>query len=320
MKPYVVTEDVVLLMERWARQSGFVLPNVKFFLTLQDALIRSLHFSFEDVLFIRAHDMQRKMRELVDVSPNAFIISVDQIYNSTAFHLESNRIADAATLEILGEAQRPGSPTLVEQIRQLPKGQPITLVDDGCFSGDTLLRIYEMCKQERVVVANIVVGILIDRPNNHLVKAHQDVSLHAAYEFPSVIDWVCERDFFVGVPLSGRTVGRIQSDGTVEPLCPDVALPYCLPFGDPVKCASIPPKNAITFSQHCLRLSRALWEAVGEASGKQVLAHDIQRIPRGVTRDDTPFVTILDQAIEFLEVKSKKLHCSHRPFTKSSRK
>lgn len=298
-KPYVITEDVEILMQKWASQRGFSLPSHRFFLMLQNRLLKYLKLIFKNVVMIRAEDLNQRLKEKIQLACHTTIVSIDQIYNSTQHHLESNRIADLNTSEIIGEAERPGYSSLREQIRRLPNDKPLTLVDDGCFSGETLRRIYELIREERFMVDKIIVGILIDRENNHLVKAHPEVSLEAVYEYKEAIDWVCERDFFIGVPLSGRTAG-IKQLGKVIPCNPAVSLPYCLPFGDPVKGASIPKEKAVEFSKFCIKLSQRLWEEVERISKRKVLSQDIPRLPKGIERNKQRFVEALSRAMSKL--------------------
>lgn len=299
MKPYLVTEDVEYLMRRWAGRTGFTCPGHYFFGEQQGSLLAHLSSLFPEVRLIDFQVLSRKLRKAVKICQGTTVVSLDQVYDDAPHHLESNRLADLETMEVIGEAQRYGYYPLVEQIRALPRDRPITLVDDGCFTGETLLRIASLMRQEGLRINKVVVGLVVGRPNNVLIKTNPEWPLEAIYEFPEAIDWVCERDFFVGVPLSGRTAG-LKTDSGVVPCEPEVALPYCLPFGDPIKGASIPAENAVDFSRFILDLSRQLWQEVGRLSGQPVLNRDIPRLPRGVARDDQLFIVTLSQALAAL--------------------
>jgi len=295
MRPYIITEDVEILMRKWTNQKSFCVPSHYFFESLQDRLTEYLKTIFKNVVMIKAKDLNRQLKKRIRLLRGTTIVSIDQIYNSTKYHLESNRIADFNTSEIIGEAERPGCPSLSKQIKHLPKNKPLVLVDDGCFSGATLNRIYELLYKEGLAVSRIVVGILIDRKNNHLTKAHPDVPLEAIYEYDKAIDWVCERDFFIGIPLSGRTAGY-KKNGEIVPYNPEISLPYCLPFGDPVSTASIPAEKAIEFSGLIIKLSQKLWEGIEKLSGRDILCSDIPRLPKGIQRDNQRFVNVLQKA------------------------
>jgi len=212
VKLYVITEDLKFLMQRWAVQLDFIMPKRQFFLDIQARLLEYLGTIFSDIIFIPADELGKKLKKKIDQVEGTTIVSIDQIYNSTQYHLESNRIADIDTMEIIGEAQRPGYSSLDVQISQLPGDRPLTIVDDGCFSGETLQRIYGLIQNKGLTVQNIIVGVLIDRANNCLVKAYSDVILEAVYEYDEVIDWVCERDFLsVCLYLAGRLACRNQA-------------------------------------------------------------------------------------------------------------
>lgn len=300
MKSYVITEDLEILMQRWSKKSGFLCPSHDFFSDLQKRLIDYLKIIFPKIVLIRADELSHRLKGKINQTKGTTVVSIDLIYNNAQYHLQSNRCADLDTMEIIGEAQRPGSISLFEQIQQLPKDKPLTIVDDGCFSGVTLRRIYEFILNQGLTIQNIVVGILIDRANNDLVRNYPKVSLQAVYEYDKVIDWLCERDFFIGIPLSGRTAGQKNGDKVV-PFNPEIALPYCLPFGDPIKGASIPAERAIEFSCFDIQLSQRLWEEVERVSGRKVLCQDIPRLPKGIKRDEQRFVEALSQVLSKLK-------------------
>ncbi|MDD5566811.1 MAG: phosphoribosyltransferase [Patescibacteria group bacterium] len=291
--PYLVTEDLEFLMRRWAERVGFSCPSSDFFRTLQQELLGYLRTIFRPLELIELADLSGKLQAAIAArAAGTIVVSIDQIYNQTPYHLECNRVADPSTCQIIGEAQRAGFPSLVEQIRALPDSSAILLVDDGCYSGGTLLRITELMRENGYVVSQVIVGIIIGRPGNQLLAKHPWVELVGVREYPAVVDWVCERDFYVGVPLSGRTAGR-RVDSQVIPCEPEVALPYCLPFGDPISGASIPTDCVIDFSRFVLDQSIKLWQAVGECSGRPVLCRDVPRLPKGCTRDAQYFTEYL---------------------------
>ncbi|MDP2683588.1 MAG: phosphoribosyltransferase [bacterium] len=298
MKSYIITEDLEFLMKRWSDESGFKIPNHQFFVSLQKNLQGYLGSIFSDLVLIGLDDLSSQMKKKISLFTDYLVVSIDQVYNNSDFHLESNRIADIDTMEIIGEAQRPGYPSLSEQISGLPNGQPVILIDDGCFSGDTLFRIFSLMKEKGLDVQKIIVGIIIDRADNRFVQEYPGIDLETVYEFSNVIDWVCERDFFIGVPLSGRTAGTKEGD-IIIPCNPGISLPYCLPFGDPIKGASIPTNRTVEFSRFIINLSRKMWEEVERSSGRTVSCSDISRLPKGIDRSDE-FVKTLVKARDSL--------------------
>jgi len=279
-------------MDKWAKENGFKIPEAEFFHRLQNKLMQYMGEIFPKMELLSLNTLSSGLRERVAAVQDGIVVSIDQIYNNSDYHLESNRISDLNTMEIIGEAQRPGHPSLLDQVSSLPKGKPITLVDDGCFSGDTLFRIYQLMTDQGYEVDKIIVGIIIDRSDNRFVREYPEVILESVSEFNDVIDWVCERDFYIGVPLSGRTAGT-KEDDIVRPCDPGISLPYCLPFGDPIKGASIPTDKAVEFSRFIIGLSCELWEEVEHLSSKTVTCEDIPRLPKGIDRDKRSFPGVL---------------------------
>lgn len=204
-------------------------------------------------------------------------VSIDQVYNNAQYHLELNRVA-GVNFKIIGEAERPGFPPLKEQIKELPDQQPLVLVDDGIFSGDTLINLIDLLVSSGRQVNQVIVGLDIQQGEREILKKYPQLQIKSAFKFNGVIDWVCERDFCLGVPLSGRTVGYRNQYRTV-PCYPDLSLPYCLPFGDPQQGASIPPEKAKEFSMFVLKQSIKLWSEIERLSKRKITCADIPRLP-----------------------------------------
>ena len=81
-----------------------------------------------------------------------------------------------------------------------------------------------------------------------------------------VIDQICERDFYFGIPQSGISV----KEGNIV-----YKAPYFEPFGDPVERASIPKRYKDYFSKGCLIRSLALWKKIEELSNKNIKISDL---------------------------------------------
>lgn len=294
MSKYIVTQDLEHLMKTWAQSNKYIMPANFFFKQLQDDLNSYLRVMFNDYLFLTISEVSSLLYPKVAALREATtIVSVDRIYNTADYHIESNRIADPETSEVIGEAERPGFPKLDEQISRIPKNKPVTLIDDGMFSGETMLRLCQKFEATGLVVRNIAVGLLCEPGNNVFIKGHPTIKVDSVFTFETVEDWICERDFYIGVPLSGRTAGRRINDG-VTPLIPERSLPYCLPFGNPVKCATIPEGNAKDFSKWMIRMSIKLWREVENMSGKKVTCKDVPRLPYVISETDESFADVLE--------------------------
>jgi len=169
--------------------------------------------------------------------------------------------------------------------------RPIVLADDVIFSGENLAQDIDYLRQLRNPVMRVIAGIGV-REGVAKIEA-TGVPVTCVRRYSNVIDEVCERDFYAGVPLSGRTV-----QDTRQPARASWSAPYFEPFGRPDAWASIPPERAAEFSRFCLLQSIKLWEAVEQASGKPIYvetpradALSLRRLPE--QGEGTPLLTVL---------------------------
>jgi len=208
------------------------------------------------------------------------VVSMDQVYIRTNPAIEVSRIVDDS-LNDCGIAPRFGAPSLSEQLlRVKDRFKEVVLVDDVIFSGKVISKILLSLERLGVKVPVVVAGITIGEGARTLKEKTKAELLTVRY-YQEVIDEVCERDFYPGVPLSGRFL-----------LTQDVerGAPYLLPFGNPRKWASIPREAEQEFSQFCRKQTIKLWEAIEETSGKIVKCQDLERVPRGLPNDSSRFV------------------------------
>ena len=82
----------------------------------------------------------------------------------------------------------------------------------------------------------------------------------------NVIDQICERDFYFGIAGSGISVRTSTNI---------VKAPYFLPFGNPIKRASIPVDSATYFSNSCITRSILLWQEIERLSSKKLYIKDL---------------------------------------------
>lgn len=101
--------------------------------------------------------------------------------------------------------------------------------------------------------------------------------------YEEVIDEVCERDFYPGVPFSGRLLVNHEN----------VGVPYLLPFGHPGKWASIPDRWQVSFSGFCLQQTIRLFEEIERCSDRMVGCSELGRMVATLPRDGTRFVEAL---------------------------
>ena len=160
-----------------------------------------------------------------------------------------------------------GSSNLLRQLYQLKvKGlKEVCLVDDVIFSGILTERVINLLSHMEISVPVVCAGIGIQEGIDRIIGDKREVICKKVYK--EVIDEVCERDFYLGVPCSGRSlIGSVN-----------VGLPYILPFGKPEEWASIPLEFQKAFSDFCVNQTIFLFEEIQKISNKKVCCSDIER-------------------------------------------
>lgn len=280
-KPYVVSADIYLLMKEWATQNGFVLPSREFFCQLREEFSDYMCRVFSNFELVSEDEISRGLARLVAGS-SLPAISLDRVYFESELNLEIARLVDKDGKD-RGLGRRAGTPSLAQQIGRLQMSgvREVVVVDDVVFTGALLERIIKLLSRINIRVPLICAGIGIAGGINRINGTMREIRCVRTYK--EVIDEVCERDFYPGVPLSGRLL--VGDD--------NIGVPYLLPFGKPESWASIPPKQATDFSQFCLRQTTALFDEIERRSGKQVLCRDLGRKVVGLPMDETSYTDVL---------------------------
>lgn len=159
----------------------------------------------------------------------------------------------------------------------------IVLADDVVFSGNVLKSIIEKFNFNGISVLGIRSCISM-RDSYEYFNNELPLGLKCGCVMEDgVIDQICERDFYFGVPQSGIS---IKSNDEV------VKAPYFRPYGDPVSRASIPNNYEDYFSKGCLIRSLALWDRINTLSNREVLIRDLPEIISNTTSSDSVVKTL----------------------------
>lgn len=270
--PYIVSSDVYGLMRHWAQNSGAELPSEAFFDDNKAALAHDLKMATDaQVEVVDQQELEEGMRKLVDDSDGP-VISLDRAYLKTGHekiigHVDATRAVNEYHADI-GLMPRPGADSLEKQLKAaaaLHDGH-VNLIDDVIFSGDGTLALAERLIAHGQPVRRVYAGIGIAGGIKKIEEAGIEVICVKTYD--DVMDEVCERDFYPGVPMSGRTV--LSGDGQ------HWSAPYLLPMGS-VEWASIQHDRAIAFSASRLICALEMWHGIEEASGRKILASEVPR-------------------------------------------
>lgn len=304
--PYVVTEDLSPLLGTWARRKGFTLPGPEFFQDLRTRLIADLRLVLSaqypdpEILYLPFAELRQQAAAGLAAHPSDVpLVTLDHHYFPTI-----ERVVDVTRLsekkpggwrKLRGVGTRVDCPSVEEQIaavsRSLPVGtETIGLVDDGLWSGTTTLAVADLFWRHcGIRTDRIMVALMVESPDtaDRLLEVAHPSIISLARRFPlrqgGVIDWICERDWYMGVPLGGRTVGPESRPY----LHLDVGAYYLDPFddkflGDPADWASLDGPAVAAFSRRRIEDAIELFEAVSAASQRPVLSVDLERWPYGV--------------------------------------
>lgn len=280
-KPYVVSADIQKLLKPWAEKRGYILPDSGFFKELRGEFTTRMTSLFPTFELVSEEELTNGLFEMV--KENGVVpVSLDRVYYRSELCLDIARIVDGEGTD-KGLGKRADSPLLLSQFREL-KNRGLTkvaLIDDVIFTGDLLERVSGVLEDIGISVPFIYAGIGIREGIDKLSANGRQVL--CVREYPEVIDEICERDFYPGVPHSGRLVDGSENTGA----------PYILPFGNPVEWASIPTESQMSFSRFCLNQTIKLFTAIEETSDKVITCSDIERKVVDMPSDDTSFVNAL---------------------------
>ena len=164
----------------------------------------------------------------------------------------------------------------------------IILVDDVVFSGSVLNSVINLFKDNGIVVLGIRSAICT---TSSFKKFNIELPLGLKCKYllgEDVIDQICERDFYFGIPQSGISI--LEGDVIYK-------APYFKPFGNPVERASVPFEYEDDFSRGCLKRSIWLWEEIERLSGKNFCISDLPEVILN-TKSDEKIVKVLKKGIK----------------------
>jgi len=287
-KVYVLTLDLGNKVKS-LRHTGLktIDPGDSFFSTFHDGLVNRIQDALHGVS-VQVISMDSLAEKIISRAIDKSSVLSDAVIVSTCSEiavpskghvLEINRLVDSNG-SILGLGPRPGHPPLEDQIdgiAHLTRGQKIVLVEDGAFSGETLLYVVKKFKEKGVDLKAIVIGFVF--PGSlEKVKDEFIGEILVMEEIGVPLDWIPDHDFTPFIPNCGRVVG-VGFNETILPFYTyngaSYSVPYVHPFSPMEKWASIPEKSAYAISEYCLRETRKLFLALEELNGRKIKVKDL---------------------------------------------
>lgn len=265
-KPYVVSADIYLLLTKWAKEKNFILPGKEFFDKLRKEFSVYMLKIFSSFEFVSEEEISKHMQGVTQES-GLTCVTLDQVYYPSIYGIDLTRKVDLMG-EDKGVYRRFGSPSFLKQLNDLKMKEikQICLVDDVIFSGVLIERLVRVLSGFGITVPMVCAGIGIAEGINRISK-EKKIKIDCAKIYDDVVDEVCERDFYLGVPYSGRSVIGDEN----------MSLPYFLPYGKPGEWASIPPSFEIEFSKFCINQTISLFEEIEKVSNRKVCCSEIDR-------------------------------------------
>ncbi len=297
----LITHDVEALLQSWASVSGFRLPSGRYFQLLRAELVRQLGNASDYGLFSLSYaDLYRRLRRLASTmqQPRTVAVSLDaHLVDYTPWCIEMTRLRHHRTLKKIGEGSRPGQPCIKEQVARVVAGLPsahgVHIVTDGCWTSSEVLLLQDLFRRHDIPVVQVTTGILVHDGEQELARA--GIPVAEVFRFRSLYRWICERDYFPGVPRSGLNIGSVVN-GHLTSHPEDVGVPYILPFPQDIH-DDLPHAQREQFSVWCLRAAQDMFTQIERHSGRLVLLSDLHRLPFGMTRSQERYPDALERLI-----------------------
>lgn len=296
---YVVSEDIDILVSRWCSKVNLSSPDKDFYVGLRSKMKGFLQDIFARVTFVSSQEIREGLLASIAVhkQDGLTVVSLERAYiedGEIDGRIELTRTVDGDGRDIVIRSVRNNTIRKCLQFEQF-RDKKIALIDDVVFTGGTTIETIKELHKVHANVHAITAAIgkkegvdYIKRSTFGVIGQPSPLVVDCLKEFDDIMDQVCERDFYPGVPYSGREHFGVDL----------AAFPYLLPFGKPDEWASIPGKETKQFSCLCIDNAVALFEEIERVNGITVTCSMIPRPVFGSPKDGTRFVTFLKEKRE----------------------
>lgn len=220
------------------------------------------------------------------------IVTLDAIYlapnNTSIYFLDCTRLDKENNLVSRRNMNDPYS--VEKQIEKLSKlfklinQKEIVIADDVIYSGSVIQKVINLFNNQGIKVKAIISAISTKKAQKNILNTNNIPILSEIILEDTIIDQICERDFYFGITGSG--IATRTTNNSIK------KAPYFYPFGDPVTRASIPRDNAITFSKNCILRSIKLWEAIQKEQPNFRLINDLPEEIMNTNKEDEIIYTL----------------------------
>ncbi len=288
--PFLLSEDVGLLIGRWCKDIGMPCPPKAFFDAFTTAHFRIIKEFFPESFLVRTQDFLNSFRRarrkaethLKRKGKSFFTLTLDtDIAPDCDFAVEVTRVYDPNLLndKALGTIPRPGFPVLSHQINliasRVPDGAEILIVTDGCWSGAEVIKLSQKLRRRGLHVSTVATAMIAQEAVDEF--AAYELTYFASHPYLGLDSWICQRDFIPGTPRGGVNIGKQTKEGP-QALSADIGAPYLHAFR-PDFFSGLNQQEYAALSLACLRLTDRLYRELEYLWGRPVLITDLARVP-----------------------------------------
>jgi hypothetical protein len=248
------------------------------------------------------------MRRLAQYRSNGyFVVSFDEVYfptdldamyyptrgvywDGSGWSGKSTQVAKAGTVPLAQQIAN-----IFERWQNVSVEKPrVVVVDDGVFEGASTMYFFKKLNEYVGVhsdtLGSVLSGLFLESFMELDYEGKIELRVEAVHHYPrrkvEVIDWICERDFFAGIPQSGRAVIKSPQDSVAlqynsQPL----SVPYWQGCGN-LNWASVPDDGGEELTRTCASLTARLFNHVAVQSHRNPFRlGELPRLPAGIGFD-----------------------------------
>lgn len=204
-------------------------------------------------------------------------ITLDSYDTTGATPLKVSRHFSPGGVTQIGIGQRPGSPSIPEQLSAIHTKKPIVLLEDDMFTGGTAQSVITLMQEKGFVIIKFIPGLQV---SDTLQIRGVPIEAIEKYSSQEVLDVVDPRDFIFGC----RDAGLVINDGKLL-----YRAPYISPWVDIAARASIPAEAAKTFSQDIINMNFEFYKKLDTVIGRRLKLKDT----------DTAFQTFVTACLNY---------------------
>ncbi len=287
---YIVTLTLEEHLQSFKRV-GLKIPDCKFIQAIEQGILKKIEHGFRGssvrVVSKRFDDqcncIVSTMRKIRLRRPDAVVVSTTPLitHDTDGVCVHLTRLVDNGG-NLIGIGSRSGQHSIDRQIDLVQdriKNRQIIIVEDGAFTGKTLICLLGHLKKRNTHVIAIVLGILFPAAAKNIEEQFKG-ELIFIDDFPSPLDWMPVHDFLPFLPNSGRVIGTSLGNSLIALNLQNhatLSIPYVMPYGLPNEWGGLAFNTADLqdFSRHCLLASTRIFQEMEHINERIMTIGDV---------------------------------------------